>query len=234
MSDESIDQKRAAARAREPISDRNMFETLERISFLATEAMPGAAYAGITMMVEGEPRTGVFTDEESPEIDQAQYDSGEGPCLDAFRTGEIFRIESTDDDPRWPAFCAACRDHGIQSTASFPIYLDDMPFGALNLYSHERDSFGPEELRAGRAFAAQAAMVIGYARSYMDARRLSDQLQRAIESRAEIEQAKGIIVANTRCTPDQAFDVLVRQSQHENRKLREVAIEIVQRASRRS
>ncbi len=210
------------------VGDKTMLDTLHRVATLAADAIVPAAFCGLTMLVDGEPRTGVFTDPASPEIDQAQYDVGSGPCLDAFRIGEIMRIDSTSHDRRWPEFSAACEDHGIQSTASFPMIIDDVRHGAMNLYSREENAFGSEQIATGRQFAAQAAIVIAYARSYWNARQLSQNLEAAMAHRAEIEQAKGILVGTTGCTPDQAFEILVRQSQHENRKLREVAAELVQ------
>jgi GAF domain-containing protein len=210
------------------VGDKTMIDTLHRVAALAADAIVPAAFCGLTMLIDGEPRTGVFTDLASPEIDQAQYDAGSGPCLDAFRTGEIFRIDSTSHDQRWPEFSAACVDHGIQSTASFPMMIDDVRHGAMNLYSREEAAFGAEQIVIGRHFAAQAGVVIAYARSYWNALQLSQNLEAAMAHRAEIEQAKGILVGTTGCTPDQAFELLVRQSQHENRKLREVALELVQ------
>ena len=204
-----------------------MLDTLHRVATLAVEAIEPAAYAGLTMLIDGELMTGVFTDADAPEIDRAQYDTGEGPCLDAFRTGEIHRVTSTEADGPWPAFRAACRAHGIMSTASFPMLIDDVRHGALNIYSTDSDAFGADEIRTGRSFVAQAGVVVAYARSYWNARQLSDHLEAALVHRAEIEQAKGIIIASTGVSADAAFEVLVKQSQHENRKLRDVAAELV-------
>jgi GAF domain-containing protein len=209
------------------VGDKTMVDTLHRVAVLATEAVEPAEFCGLTMLVDGEPQTGVFTDPASPEVDQAQYDAGSGPCLDSFRTGEIMRIDSTTDDRRWPEFSAAAAAQGILSTVSFPMEIDDVRHGALNLYSRQEAAFGADHLALGRHFAAQAGIVIAYARSYWNARQLSENLERAMAHRAEIEQAKGIIIATTGCTADEAFEVLARQSQHENRKLREVAIELV-------
>ena len=117
------------------IGDKTMIDTLHRVATLAADAIVPAAFCGLTMSIDGEPRTAVSTDPASPEIDQAQYDAGSGPCLDSFRTGEILRIDSTSHDERWPAFSTACLDHGIQSTASFPMVIDDVPHGVMNLYS---------------------------------------------------------------------------------------------------
>jgi GAF domain-containing protein len=215
------------------VGDKTMLDTLHRVSALAVDAIDSAAYAGLTMMVDDEMATGVFTDPDAPEIDQAQYDSGEGPCIASFRTGEINRVADTTADGPWPAFRAACVAHGIRSTASFPMMIDDVRHGAMNLYSPTADAFGSEEVRLGRSFAAQAAVVIAYARSYWNARQLSEHLEAALVHRAEIEQAKGIIIASTGVTPDAAFEILVKQSQHENRKLRQVAIELVESKIRR-
>ena len=215
------------------ICDATLPDTLHRIAELAVDVLGPASFCGLTILVDGEPVTGVFTDPTAPEIDQAKYDSGNGPCLDSFRTGEIFRVESTTSDQRWPEFSTACANHGILSTMSLPIILDGRRHGALNLYSRQEAAFGSTEIAAGRQFAAQAAVVIGYARAYWRTRELSEHLQRALEHRAEIEQAKGIIIAATGVTPDEAFETLARQSQHENRKLRDVAIELVQSKTRR-
>jgi GAF domain-containing protein len=208
------------------IGDHTMNDTVRRIAELAV-ASTNAAYAGVTMLVDGDVRTGVFTDPTAPQVDQAQYDTGEGPCLDAFRTGEIYRITSTADEGRWPAFRAACRDHGIASTASFPIEIDDVRHGALNLYATTPDAFAGDEIHLGRSFAAQAGVVMAYARSYWNAKSASEHLEAALAHRAEIEQAKGIIIGSTGASPDAAFEVLVQQSQHENRKLRDVALDLV-------
>lgn len=82
-------------------------------------------------------------------------------------------------------------------------------------------------------FAAQAAIVLANAQAYWDARTLSEQMSEAMEHRSTIEQAKGIIMAGGGRNADEAFQVLVRASQRENRKLRDVAAEIVQHAQQR-
>jgi GAF domain-containing protein len=215
------------------VGDKTMLDTLQRVASLAADAVVPAAFCGLTMLIDGEPRTGVFTDPSAPEIDQAQYDSGSGPCLDSFRTGEIYRIDSTADDGPWPEFRMACNARGIMSTVSFPMIIDDVRHGALNLYSKKEAAFGSDQLVLGRQFAAQAGVVIAYARSYWNALQLSQNLEAAMAHRAEIEQAKGIIIAAQGCTPDEAFEVLVRQSQYENRKVRDIAVELVESKHRK-
>jgi AmiR/NasT family two-component response regulator len=73
--------------------------------------------------------------------------------------------------------------------------------------------------------------VLTNAQAFAAAQRLAQNLERAIDSRAVIEQAKGIIMSTRRCSPDAAFQLLRTQSQYENRKLRDVAQEVVQAAA---
>jgi GAF domain-containing protein len=215
------------------IGDHSMEASLNRVAEMTSEGVPDANFVGITMMERGRPQTTVFTHPDSPEIDRSQYEVDSGPCLEAFRRGEIVRLESAREDNPWPEFAAACVEHGILSTVSFPLTVDTTTNGAMNLYSARERAFPPDQVELGGLFAAQAAIVLANAQAYWTARAKSEQLEHALESRAEIEQAKGIIMASLRCTADEAFDVLVRQSQQQNRKLREIAAELVSNVSRR-
>jgi GAF domain-containing protein len=214
------------------VKDGTLGDTLLRVSEMACDVTP-AKYAGITMLVEGNPRTGVFTSLEAPEIDEAQYDTGEGPCLDAFRQQRVFRIESTADDDRWPAFCALAAAHGIRSTISVPLTVHSESLGALNLYAENTGAFTKAHEETVQVFADQAAIALANAQVYWDARHLSENLTQAIKSRETIDHAVGILMANGGLTPQDAFQLLVRASQRENRKLRDVAEEIVTRTMER-
>jgi GAF domain-containing protein len=212
------------------VGDATVTDTLTRVAELATTSLD-AAFAGITLDTARGPRTSVFTDPQSPAIDQAQYEADHGPCLDAMRTGHVNRIDFTADDNRWPAFSRAAFEHGINSTLSLPLTaLDHMPSGALNLYAREVAAFDDGAEADGADFAEQAAVVLLNAEAYWSALELSEQLQHALDSRPSIEQAKGIMIAREGCTPEQAFDILVRASQRTNVKLRDLAASIVERA----
>jgi GAF domain-containing protein len=171
----------------------------------------------------------VFTDRTSPEIDSAQYETGIGPCLDAFRYQEVFRVEDTEKDDRWRPFSEAAAAHGIRSTLSVPLIANHEGVGALNFYSRTPSGFSDTDAELGAQFATQAAIVLSNAQAYWDAHQLSQDLATAMKSRATIEQAKGILMGAQRCSADEAFQILVRASQRENRKLREVAEDLVNR-----
>ena len=214
------------------VTDVSLGDVLLQVAQATVDAMPKAEMAGITMGSEdGKPVTGVFTDPDSPEIDAAQYESGNGPCLDAWRTKRVVRVddmvEATD---RYPEFSKAAQAHGVFSTLSLPLVAGSQGIGALNLYAHAPDSFSQEDELIGIELASSAAVVLANASAYRTAYELGQNLSEAMKSRAVIEQAKGMLMARSeRLTPDDAFDLLRKASQRENVKLRDIAQRIVNR-----
>jgi len=232
MSDEPLLSQSVAALTQYFVGDATMGETLTRVSELTTIAVPQCELVGITMMVDGRVGTFVFTHPEVPEIDRAQYDTGRGPCIDAYNTGDVYVIESTKTEQRWPEFCEVAREHQVLSTLSMPMIATGGAIGAMNLYARTEAAFGADEVQTAHQFAMQAAFVLANAQAYWDSRTLSENLEAAMESRSVIEQAKGVIMNAQSKNADEAFRVLVAQSQHENIKLREIAKRIVAEASR--
>ncbi len=220
-----------AAMSRFFVGDATLHATLQQVAELACAAVSTADMAGITMLVDGRPRTAVFTDEAAPQIDAAQYETGVGPCLDAFRHQAVYRIDDMDEDRQWPAFSEAAAAHGIRSSLSLPLAARHEGVGALNLYSRTPAAFSDDDVQVGLEFAVQAAIVLANAQAYWDARQLGEDMAEAMKSRATIEQAKGILMGAQRCTADEAFQILVRASQRENRKLREIAEDLVAHAA---
>jgi GAF domain-containing protein len=127
----------------------------------------------------------------------------------------MFRIDSTRNETGG----VECVDHGILSTLSCPLTVEGTTNGALNLYARTENAFGPEQTRTATLFAAQAAIVLANAHAYWSARARAEQLEQALSTRAPIEQAKGIIMSTMRCGPDEAFRILRKQSQQQNRRL---------------
>jgi GAF domain-containing protein len=217
-----------AALSRFYVGGASVQETLHKVALLGADCIPGADLAGITMLHDGRPVTAVFTDLTSPEVDRAQYESGEGPCLDAYRFGSVNRVDCMETETRWPAFAAACREHGLRSTLSLPLGLDaGAPVGALNFYSRRPEAFPPSEDELPLAFAESASAVLANAQAYWEAYQLSEGLSEAMRSRAVIEQAKGVLMAQSGFDSERAIEVLKRASQRENRKLRDIAADIV-------
>lgn len=215
------------------IVDNVMPEILLRVAVLARDTVDAADFVGLMLSVNGRMQTPVVTDEVAAEIDAAQYETGIGPCLDAYRDNAIYTIPSTPEDTRWRPFSEACQTHGVLSTLSVPIVSGDKAIGAFNFYSHTERGFDAEDETLGTAFAAQSAIVIANATAYWDAKALGEQLTQALESRVIIEQAKGLLMS-TGMTSDAAFDELRKSSQRRNRKLHDIAAELVAEADRRA
>ena len=213
------------------IGDGSLGDTLTRVTELARDAL-GADMAGITMLVAGRPRTGVFTDPTAVEIDTAQYETGHGPCLDAFHNQQIYRIDDTATEDRWPHFAAAAAEHAIKATLSLPLTGTGEPLGALNLYSRHPWAFDQPTGQA-QALATQAAIVLANAHAYHDTRELADNLNQALTSRQTIDYAIGLLMSTGGRSPDQAYQMLVRASQRQNRKLKHIAADIVASAQQR-
>ncbi|HWJ60792.1 MAG TPA: GAF and ANTAR domain-containing protein [Acidimicrobiales bacterium] len=216
------------------VGDSTMDEALAKLCDAALAAVPPAVMAGISMTLDARVGTYVFTHPEVVEVDQAQYDTGDGPCIEAFRSGQVVSIGSTAAPGPFPRFQAVAAEHGLASVLSLPMVADDHAVGALNLYAHREHAFDGAAVRAGQGFATQAAFLLLNHQAYWDAVSLSENLHEAMRSRAQIEQAKGVIMGATSCSADEAFAQLRRQSQFENVKLRDIAHEIVRRTEKRS
>jgi GAF domain-containing protein len=133
---------------------------------------------------------------------------------------------TTASEERWPAFNAAAARYGVVATLSVPLVDGETAPGGLNLYS-KTAPFDDNARRVACLYGDQLGVAAANAASYKGAAELAEQLKEALESRAVIEQAKGILIASNKCSPDAAFDILRRASQNQNRKLRHVATDIV-------
>ena len=214
------------------VADVSMGDTLHRVATLSVEAVSGASFAGVSMLDDRDrPTTAVFTDEQAPEIDQAQYEVGQGPCLDAWRTKTVVRLDDLEQvQPEYEAFAQACLDHGIRSTLSLPLVTGDTGVGALNFYSADTSGFTADDEEAAAQFATATSAVLANAVAYWGAYDLAQQMTDAMRTRAVVEQAKGMLMASSDTLDEEgAFDLLRRASQRENVKLRDIALRIVHR-----
>lgn len=208
------------------ISEETLETTLRRVAELAQRTVGRCDAVGVALVHDGQASTAVCTSELALQVDKEQYETGEGPCLEAIRRFDTYTIGSLADDHRWPSFRDGALEQGINSVLSIPLTVRGEPLGALNLYSRSTDGFeGCEDVAA--MFACQAGVALSNAQVHETSTTLSRQLSEALESRAVIDQAKGILIAREGCTADEAFDVLRRASQRSNQKLREVAQQLV-------
>jgi GAF domain-containing protein len=211
--------------------DANLGDALRRVAGAGCGLLTNCASASVTIIERGRAITVGSTSDVAEALDDAQYSAGDGPCLTAARDRVVVRIDEADTEQRWPDFCRRALEHGVHSSLSLPLSLSgDDAWGGFNLYGSVRASFTEADEQLCQAFATQASIVVSNVQAYWASLELSRNLGRAMESRGVIEQAKGILMANRRVTADDAFDLLVARSQTENRKLREVAENVVREA----
>jgi GAF domain-containing protein len=216
------------------LAEETLDSVLSRVVELTKRVIAAADEVSLTLVRKGRAETAAYTGILAMQADERQYGLDGGPCLDAGRGGEMIVIRDMRTEDRWPAYAPQAASIGVLSSLSVPLPIQEDLIGALNVYSRTPDAFSEDDMRAGQAFAAYAAVAVANADSFASTAEMAENLRIAMASRATIEQAKGILMARGGISPDQAFAMLVRASQRENRKLREVATELVERAQRRA
>ena len=211
------------------VAEASLGCTLERIAVLTRDAIGETAAVGLTLLDDhGRPATRVCTDELSRRVDQGQYDDGDGPCLTAYREGRVVLVEDTCQVAQvWPSFSRRALEDGVRSTLSLPLVAGRDHMGVMNLYATGVRRYAAGDVVDGQLFATQAAVVLANSRAYWSSFDLAAGLQAALESRALIDQAKGKLMALNGCAAEEAFQMLVKASQRENVRLRDVARRIV-------
>jgi GAF domain-containing protein len=208
------------------LGENDLEAVLLRVATLAKDTL-GAAEVSVTLVQGARAFTAAFTGELARELDEGQYELGHGPCMDAALSGTSVAITDMTADERWPDFGERATKAGALSSLSIPLPVQESVLGALNCYGRAPNHFGPESLEVGLSFAGYAAVAVANAHLFDTTANLAHHMEAAMATRAVIEQAKGIVMAERRCSPDEAFTFLSLLSQNTNRKLRELARDIV-------
>jgi GAF domain-containing protein len=178
-----------------------------------------------------EPDLVASSEDFAQHLDGAQVIASEGPCLDAYRGGEPVVSTNPQQDERWPRFAANLEAVPVRGVRSAPIAIGEQPAGVLNVYSSEHDLADESVAELVCLLGSAVAAVLYEIAAKSELESLAGQLETALESRATIEQAKGIVMAIQGCGPDQAFEHLQRVSNDTNTKLRDVANDTVRSAN---
>ncbi len=210
--------------ARIVVSEHSVDSVMTTVAEVGKRVLPDVVDVSVTLVRGDEPETVASTGPLALLMDERQYAGGTGPCLDAARGTGIVSVPDAGAAEQWPMFAAGAREHGVGSSLSVPIALPDHVGAGINMYSARLAGFDEQDVDMAKTFAAYAAVALANVHLYEAQKRIGEQLQAAMASRGVIEQAKGIIMAQRRCSADEAFAILVRVSQHENRKLRDVAV----------
>ncbi len=194
--------------------------TLEQMCDNLVDAVPGADAAGVTVIRRGRPVTIVVTDGCVRAVDRAQYDADEGPCLEAATTRTPVRVTSGVAAQRYSEFWTRNADTGMRSFLSTPVSVGDERYGALNLYSRSDHGFEHADADTSTICVTVVESLLAIARRADDAQRQVDGLRAALESRAVIDQCKGIVMVVLDITDDQAFALIRWRSQETNTPVR--------------
>jgi GAF domain-containing protein len=210
-------------------------EALERILAALMVVIPATDVASVTMRApDGTFHTPVETDPLALDLDQVQYTTGEGPCVDAARLSGP-ALACSDDlavDSEWPVFGPAAAKRGMGSLLSTALLPDARPprlSGALNLYSRKTYAFTNADQDTALLLATHASLALAHTAALTNAELKAEQLRKAIDSRDVIGQAKGILMHRRGITAQEAFDVLRLTSQSLNVKLADLATSLAAR-----
>ena len=209
------------------VQEETLETTLQRIVDVANSAIPDTVGVSITLKRGTRPYTAVSTSPQVQAIDEREYAVDEGPCISAMETGELQVLDDVATDTRWPRFVEVCREEGLASSLGVPLEVGGVSYGAMNIYALTAYAFTGAHREAAVLLAEQAGVALANSRSYTDAVERIRQLQEALDSRVVIEQAKGVLMGTEGIDADAAFDLLRKRSQHENRKIRAVAEDVV-------
>lgn len=208
------------------LPDENTQSVLQRVVDLVRRAMPQGAAASITLLRNEQATTGAFAGELALLLDETQYEMGQGPCLEAALGGQVVEIADGRTEARWPDYVPVFLARGALSSIAVPVTAAHLTAG-LNVYAPVARAFTDDDRHAIITFAAHAGAVLTNMDALQCARDLAENLREAMSFRSVIEQAKGILMERHKLTPDQAFRLLAETSMHTNRKVRDLAEELV-------
>lgn len=206
------------------VDDYDVVDMLHRLAGYCVSLL-GASAAGLLLSDQkGGLQVMASSDERTRLLELLQLQADEGPCLEAYRSGQLVHIDSLADDvERWPVFAPEALAEGFHAVQAVPLRLRQQVIGALNLFGRGTGPLGPQDLKVARALADTATIGILQERAIRRGEVLTEQLQRALNSRVLIEQAKGVLAQAGRVPVDEAFEALRFYCRRRNLRLSEVA-----------
>ena len=201
---------------------------LARVSARSLSDPGDEILCGITLLRHRKAATVASSSPAAQAMDEIQYTFGDGPCMTASREQETVHVEDLDLDGRWPQYAAMVRGHGFRSILALPFLLEGETQAALNLYSHRPGRFDDRATELARDFVHQTSMALRLAVRFAHSSETAADLKASLETRTAIDVAVGIIMAQNRCSQDEAFELLKSASSARNIKLHVVAAGVVE------
>ena len=216
------------------VADYDAIELAQQLLDNTMELLPIRA-AGI-LLGDSRGALHVFaaSSEQSRLLELLQVEADVGPCLDAYRSGEAVHVRDlVASAARWPAFAERAAEYGFRSIVALPLRLRDERIGALNLFLEDTGPMSPTDVSVGQALADVATIGIVHQRILSHSELVNQQLQTALNTRLIIEQAKGVLAERGTLDMDRAFNLLRQHARRTNRRLADLARDVVNGAPTR-
>jgi GAF domain-containing protein len=210
-------------------SDFDIVDFLQGLAADSVEIL-GTEAAGVMLAdARGGLRLIASSDERMRLLELFELQGEQGPCLDAFSTGRAVQASAADSRTRWPVFAPRASDAGFRMMCAVPLRVRADVIGAMNLFRGTDEPFTDAELGIAQAMGEMAAIGLIQERALRERSLLTEQLQAALNSRVVLEQAKGMLAEYLMMTVDEAFQLLRTYARDRNRKLSQVASDVVNR-----
>ena len=177
-------------------------------------------------------RNVAVSDDRLGHLEELQIRHHEGPCIAAFDDKELVGVEDLTEDARWPLFSAAAVDRGVRAVLASPLPYNQDAVGVVTVLSEQAHPWSAEDELALLAFTDLAALLLASMMQGQQQSELAAQLQTALDSRAVIEQAKGVLIGQQGMSARAAYEQLRAQARSQRRKLAVVSAEVVRSAAR--
>jgi GAF domain-containing protein len=209
------------------VDEFDIIEVLTLLSHRCVELFDAGA-AGILLGDQrGTLQVVAASTEQARLLELFQLQNDEGPCLECFSSGSAVVSGDLTSDDKWPLFRAEALAASFHSVHAFPLRLRDSVIGTLNIFMETPVVFSDEDLQLCQALADVATIAILQNQAAKEAQNLNAQLQRALDSRIAVEQAKGVLAERSGVDMAEAFALLRRYARDNNRQLSEVAVAVV-------
>lgn len=210
------------------VDDFDVVEFLHRLAEHCVELLDCAEAGLLLADAAGALRVMASSSERSDALDLLQTQNQEGPCFECYHRGRPVSSEDLEaDSGRWPTFAPAAVLKGFRSVQAVPMRVRGETVGALNLFRAGTGRIAERDLPLGQGMADIAAVALLQERTLRESRSVVEQLQGALTSRVVIEQAKGVLAQQAHIGPDAAFARLRAHARQHNRRLSDIARELI-------
>jgi len=217
------------------VGSENGVEFLTGLSRLAAAAVSEAAgnpiECAVTVKMRRRSATAAASSERAVELDHLEQAMGDGPCVKAMQQMSHVLIDDVESDPRWPDYNQALAKANVRSSLGVPVEVTADATAALNFFASKPHAFTASVLEKAVGFAAAAHTTLHLSIKIDTAQNRADDLEAAMQSRTAINLACGVIMAQNRCSQEEAMAILTKVSSNRNRKLRDVASELIEQLS---